>query len=108
MGFFSKAPEATEAPNRSKREQCWDSRDIFFSCLDKIGVENALDKDKAVQENIKKQCGKEDIQFQKDCAKSWVMYFKEKRNTDIKKERFYKEMEEQGAQPLPFPISRRS
>ncbi|KAG7698084.1 hypothetical protein KL930_001746 [Ogataea haglerorum] len=94
MGLFSRE-KTPQAPNRSKREKCWESRDIFFKCLDRIDVVNPLDKN--VQGKIKKNCSKEDAQFQKDCVASWVKHFKEKRPFDIKKEQILREAAEQQA-----------
>lgn len=92
--FFSKKEEEAEPPSRSKREQCWASRDLYFQCLDKSGIDNPLDPTKEKQ--AKKDCGSEDKQFQKDCISSWVKYFKEKRPFDLKKERLLKEAADNG------------
>ncbi|ODV85406.1 hypothetical protein CANARDRAFT_7521 [[Candida] arabinofermentans NRRL YB-2248] len=102
MGFFgltkdsSSTTDTPEPPNRSQRELCWQSRDIYFQCLDKIEVVNPLDPKHS--DKIKKNCSSQDIQFQKDCVASWVKYFKEKRPFDIKKERMLKEAEAQNAE----------
>lgn len=104
MGSFGGSTKEAIAPNRNKREQCWDSRDIFFECLDKNNVVDALD-DKN-QATIKKSCSGQEKQYEDNCAKSWVKYFKEKRIVDHKKAKFMKEMEERGGQELPFPISK--
>lgn len=103
MGLFSSNTEQV-APNRSKREHCWDSRDLFFECLDKKNIIDALD-DKN-QKVIKESCSKENAQYEANCAKSWVKYFKEKRVVDFKRAKFLKEMEEKGGEQLPFPISK--
>ncbi|GME93129.1 hypothetical protein B5S28_g870 [[Candida] boidinii] len=100
MGFFSSS-ETKEAPNRSKREQCWESRDIYFACLDKIQVSNPFQPDNVTK--INKNCYKEDQKFQKDCVASWVKYFKEKRPFDLKKERMLREAKEQNAEVIPLP-----
>lgn len=92
--FFSKKEDDSEPPSRSKREQCWASRDIYFKCLDKNQIDNPLDPSKVKLAN--KECGAEDKQFQKECIASWVKYFKEKRPFDLKKERLLKEAAEQG------------
>ncbi|KAH3668194.1 hypothetical protein OGAPHI_001948 [Ogataea philodendri] len=99
MGLFSKET-VKEPPNRSKREKCWESRDIYFRCLDRIEVENPFDKTK--QDKIKKNCSSEDAQFSKDCVTSWVKYFKEKRPFDIKKERMLKQAAEENAEIIPL------
>ncbi|GMM30529.1 Coa6 protein [Martiniozyma asiatica (nom. inval.)] len=93
--WFS-STEAPAPPKRSSREKCWESRDLFFSCLDKIEINNPLDPSKS--SIIQKECGSQDKQFQKDCVASWVKYFKEKRPFDLKKERMLKEAAEQGSE----------
>ena len=92
--LFSKKEETSEPPSRSKREQCWASRDAYFACLDKHNIENPLDPEKA--KIASKNCAAEDKQFSKDCVASWVKYFKEKRPFDIKKERMLKGAAENG------------
>lgn len=104
MGLFNSEPQVTPPPNRGKREQCWDARDRFLTCIEKNGVVNPAD-DKE-QATIKSKCSKEDQLFGDKCAKSWVVYFKEKYVVDAKRERFLKEMEEKGGKQLPFPINK--
>lgn len=95
MGLFGKKEEKEyEPPSRNKRAQCWESRDIYFQCLDKHNIDNPLDP-KSIKEAAK-ACGSEDQQFQKDCVASWVKYFKEKRPFDLKKERMLKQAAEEG------------
>lgn len=93
MAWIFSEKDTKEAPTRSARKQCWHSRDAFFVCLDKLGVDNALDESKQAQ--ISKSCGSEERQFEKDCTKSWIKYFKEQRFYAIKKERVLREHEEQ-------------
>jgi len=104
MGLFSSSKPDYTPPSRNKREQCWDSRDTFFECLDKVDVIDALD-DKN-KDTIKKNCSKQEQDYENNCAKSWIKYFKEKRVVDFKKAQFMKEMEERGGEQLPFPISK--
>lgn len=60
-----------EAPDRTKRVQCWDSRDIFFQCLNRNNILDAIkDHDAAEQ-----ACGNESKYFETNCAKSWVRLF---------------------------------
>ncbi|GME87484.1 unnamed protein product [Ambrosiozyma monospora] len=102
MGLFSLfQQDTTEPPNRSKREKCWESRDLYFQCLDKIDVSNPFDKNS--QKKINKNCHAEDKQFQKDCVASWVKYFKEKRPFDLKKEKMLAEAKQEGAEVVPLP-----
>ncbi|SCU85003.1 LAMI_0C09758g1_1 [Lachancea mirantina] len=105
MGWFSSSPKPMDDPSkppmRSSRKQCWESRDAFFTCLDRIEVVNALDPSQTGA--IKSQCSKEESRFEQDCATSWIKYFKEKRVVDYKREKFMKEMEEKNAQKIELP-----
>jgi cytochrome c oxidase assembly factor 6 len=78
MGWFTKEDPkpvprpsedgAFEAPNRTDRDHCWEARDGFFQCLDKHSIIDSLRQ----KEKASKECGKEDKEFQKNCATSWV------------------------------------
>ena len=56
------------APDRGARERCYESRDIFFECLDKHDI---LDANKHDEESRQK-CPGEVAGYERDCAKSWV------------------------------------
>lgn len=56
------------APDRNMREICYESRDLFFECLDKNDILDANRED----EKARKLCPKEVTEFERDCAKSWV------------------------------------
>lgn len=105
--FGSSTPETTTnvAPNRSKREQCWDSRDKYLDCLEVNKIDNPSETTKYKEQLAK--CKAQSDNFDRDCSKSWVSYFKEKYAVDLKKERFLREMEEKGGKQLPFPIQRK-
>ncbi|RAH78168.1 hypothetical protein BO86DRAFT_391988 [Aspergillus japonicus CBS 114.51] len=79
------------APDRSSRQRCYEGRDLFFSCLDRNDILNAVKNDKEAQ----RKCGKELAQFETACSRAWVKYFKEKRvmeyNRDKTIERIKKE-----------------
>ncbi|KAF2144693.1 uncharacterized protein K452DRAFT_223063 [Aplosporella prunicola CBS 121167] len=108
MGWFSsESPKpagpkpssdgAFEAPDRSRRAQCWEARDAYFRCLDQHNIiDSVTNKDTAAA-----QCGKEGQVFEQNCASSWVQYFKKRRIVDYKKEQTLKQLEAEGAQPLP-------
>lgn len=101
MGWFSNKEDTKKEyhpNNRSSRKHCWDARDEFFQCLDKINVVNALDP--AVEGKVNKSCSTQEKKFNENCATSWISYFKEKRVVDYKKEQFLKEMEQQNAQKI--------
>jgi cytochrome c oxidase assembly factor 6 len=76
MGWFSSSPSDSkktidgvpQAPGRNERAHCWEARDKFFNCLDQNKIVNAIkDKDLAGE-----RCGKEGVDFEKNCASSWV------------------------------------
>lgn len=56
------------APDRSKREVCYENRDLFFDCLDRHKILDAVKNDAEARE----KCGKEMEDFEGSCAKSWV------------------------------------
>lgn len=56
------------APDRNQRELCYESRDVFFDCLDRNNILDAIKED----EKARKVCPKEVAQYEKDCARSWV------------------------------------
>ena len=71
MGWFSSSPSDStptssdsNAPSRSERKACWDSRDEYFGCLDKNQV--------SVPGQEGAACKDEDGTYRKHCAASWV------------------------------------
>jgi cytochrome c oxidase assembly factor 6 len=65
MGWFSSSkPEPATAISREKRQECWESRDAYFACLDKAGVLKAGEEGKA--------CTTQNAAYEKNCARSWV------------------------------------
>lgn len=80
MGWFSRSedttpakpatPTETIAPNRSQRARCWEARDAFFRCLDANGIIDSLKGKELAAE----KCGKEDVEFSKECVGSWVCH----------------------------------
>ncbi|KAI0346257.1 hypothetical protein BDW22DRAFT_1324092 [Trametopsis cervina] len=73
MGWFSsdKKEETPDPASRQDRQKCWDSRDAYFACLDGAGVVKAGDEGTA--------CTASKVQYEKNCAKSWVEYFNKRR-----------------------------
>ncbi|KAI9723766.1 MAG: hypothetical protein M1812_001066 [Candelaria pacifica] len=91
MGLFSSSPPSTpkpssdgafEAPDRNTRAQCWESRDGFFACLEKNGIVDSIAEEKLADE----RCGAKGKVFERDCAKSWVTYFKKRRVMEHKRD----------------------
>jgi hypothetical protein len=78
MGWFSfgsSGPKSTTAsdggriaPDRSSREQCYQARDLFFTCLDKNDILDAIKSNEDVRHN----CTKELAAFETTCSKTWV------------------------------------
>jgi cytochrome c oxidase assembly factor 6 len=56
------------APDRSSREVCYTGRDLFFSCLDRNDILDAIKHDS----EARKKCGKEIAEFESACSKAWV------------------------------------
>ncbi|GEM07585.1 cytochromec oxidase, subunit VIb [Rhodotorula toruloides] len=69
MGWFSSslspdsASTSGSAPDRSQRSQCWESRDAYFACLDKNGVQ--------VPGQEGEGCKTENDMYKGKCAGSW-------------------------------------
>jgi len=75
MGWFSaesSLPEESSLSNREKRRKCWETRDAYFACLDRVGVV------KAGEEGVH-ACSKDKKQYETNCAKSWIEYFNQRR-----------------------------
>lgn len=104
MGFFG-GDAVVDPPDKSQRRVCWDARDAFFACLNSASVDNSLDpKQKPV---VDAKCAPQLKAMEQSCVASWVKYFQEKRAADIKREKYIEKLEAEGAQPLPFKLSRR-
>lgn len=63
MGWFSTSTQPDVS--RQDRKQCWDSRDVYFACLDRSGVLEAGKEGNAA-------CAKEKSNYEANCAKSWA------------------------------------
>ncbi|BCS03413.1 cytochrome c oxidase subunit 6B family protein [Aspergillus luchuensis] len=99
MGWLPWSSESTNtasdggriAPDRTSRQRCYEGRDMFFTCLDRNDILDAIKDDK----EARRKCGKEIAEFETACSRAWVKYFKEKRvmeyNRDKTIERIKKE-----------------
>ncbi|KAL6709540.1 hypothetical protein ACN47E_001475 [Coniothyrium glycines] len=119
MGWLSSSTEeagvkktaggAFESPSRSNRKQCYAARDAFFECLDKNQVLDSINT-KSGREKAQTFCASLDKEFEKNCAHSWVEYFKKQRVVNYQKEQTIKRIESQGgdiqAPQLPLPSSK--
>ncbi|KAL2753178.1 hypothetical protein ACRALDRAFT_1077649 [Sodiomyces alcalophilus JCM 7366] len=104
MGLFNpfKSPESKRAeevrtgavaPDRRERAKCWEARDAYFACLDRVGVIDAIKHDG----EARKGCPSENEAFERDCATAWVKYFKQWRVSDIQKKAKIAQLEAEGA-----------
>lgn len=66
MGWLwgSSKQEEPTVSTRQDRKQCWETRDTYFECLDRVGVVKAGEEGKA--------CSVELGRYEENCAKSWV------------------------------------
>lgn len=66
MGWFGKSTteEQPDLITKKDRKKCWESRDAYYSCLDKSGVLKPGEEGSS--------CKKELVEYEKSCAKSWV------------------------------------
>ena len=65
MGWFtSSSTQEPSPPDREKRRKCWETRDAYFACLDRVGVVKAGEEENACSEDRKR--------YETNCAKSWV------------------------------------
>ena len=73
MGWFagSEKPQEESVSTRQDRAKCWETRDAYFSCLDRAGVVKAGEEGTA--------CAAELKSYEKNCAKSWIDYFNQRR-----------------------------
>ncbi|MCJ1310006.1 hypothetical protein MMC25_003667 [Agyrium rufum] len=91
------ADGAFEAPNRSARSVCWEARDAFFTCLDQNGIIDSIrGKDEA-----EGRCGAQLRALERDCASSWVTYFKQRRVMEYNKKKTLEKLQSEGARPMP-------
>ncbi|KAJ4330592.1 hypothetical protein N0V87_009853 [Didymella glomerata] len=97
---------AFESPSRTNRKKCYEARDSFFECLDKNNILDSINT-KSGREKAETFCGSVDKEFEKNCAHSWVEYFKKQRVVNYQKEQTIKRLEQQGgeitAPQLPLP-----
>ncbi|OWZ54753.1 hypothetical protein LQV05_002637 [Cryptococcus neoformans] len=92
FGFGSSSSSQSEiekpAPSREERKACWNSRDIYFGCLDKNKVLQAGDevrrdtKGNVVPGGI---CSGERMSYENNCAKAWVDYFNKRRTLELRR-----------------------
>ena len=84
-------------PTRPQRERCYAARDAFFTCLNAHDILDPIGS----QADATKHCARQDAQLGKDCAASWVTYFKQRRVADARKDKMIADLKAEGAQELP-------
>ncbi|KAL9021579.1 MAG: hypothetical protein Q9185_001227 [Variospora sp. 1 TL-2023] len=113
MGWFSSpspsspsSPKPTSdgafiAPDRSSRDRCYEARDAFFACLDRAGIINSI----AEADKAEAACGELEKGMGRECAASWVTYFKQRRVMEWKKQKTYEKLAAEGAEGMPEGIA---
>ncbi|KAF2641406.1 hypothetical protein P280DRAFT_469025 [Massarina eburnea CBS 473.64] len=120
MGWFSSAETdgvkktsggAFASPSRTNRAKCYEARDAFFECLDRNSILDSINS-KDGRAATAKACGDSDLVFEKNCAHSWVEYFKKQRVVNYKKELTIKKIEAEGGEvnmiPPQLPIGKKA
>ncbi|KAI9454806.1 cytochrome oxidase c subunit VIb-domain-containing protein [Russula earlei] len=88
MGWFgSDKPNTTSREDRSK---CWEARDAYFSCLDTAEV--------VVAGTEGSKCASQRKSYEKNCAKSWIDYFNQRRVLAEKQKPFLAQAASQAAE----------
>ncbi|KAE8540107.1 hypothetical protein D1P53_004045 [Cryptococcus gattii VGV] len=92
FGFGSPSSSQPEiekpAPSREERKACWNSRDIYFGCLDKNKILQAGDE---IRTDTKgdiipgQVCSAERKDYENSCAKAWVDYFNKRRTLELRR-----------------------
>ncbi|CAL1715841.1 unnamed protein product [Somion occarium] len=71
MGWFNSQKSEPDSALRRERQKCWESRDAYFACLDKVGTVKPGDEGNA--------CAPPKVVYEQNCAKSWIDYFNKRR-----------------------------
>ncbi|PNS21612.1 hypothetical protein CAC42_971 [Sphaceloma murrayae] len=91
-----------KAPDRNARALCWEGRDAFFDCLEKNGIVDSIRN----HEKAKEACSPQLQQFERDCAASWVTYFKKRRIMEYQRDQTIKRLQSEGADVGELPSGR--
>ncbi|KAF2157751.1 hypothetical protein K461DRAFT_290035 [Myriangium duriaei CBS 260.36] len=86
-------PDGYKPPDRSERALCWEARDAFFACLESNGIVDSIKNDAQARQ----ACAASLQRFEKDCAASWVTYFKKRRVMEHQREMTIRRLEKEGA-----------
>ncbi|PWN52909.1 hypothetical protein IE53DRAFT_236835 [Violaceomyces palustris] len=105
------------APTRNERKACWDHRDRYYDCLTKneIAIPPGTDMSDgrgpfgkaAAEEQARKQTKFEDdlrndpcvdlrVEYERNCAKSWIDYFNKRRVLEQRQKLMYAQGSEAG------------
>ncbi|CAK7564293.1 MAG: hypothetical protein SEPTF4163_002182 [Sporothrix epigloea] len=85
-------------PSRAERLRCWESRDLYFGCLDRNNIIDAVEQPGSAA--ALKACPKESEQFERDCAAQWVDHFKKYRVANHQRQQRLAALRAQGAQEV--------
>ncbi|KAL8917062.1 MAG: hypothetical protein Q9208_008178 [Pyrenodesmia sp. 3 TL-2023] len=85
------------APDRSARDRCYEARDAFFACLNRAGIVDSIKESDAAG----RECGALEKGMGRECAASWVRYFKQRRVMEWKKQKTYERLAAEGAEGMP-------
>ncbi|KAI0027289.1 cytochrome c oxidase, subunit VIb, partial [Vararia minispora EC-137] len=68
---FTSTSKVPDNASRQDRAKCWESRDLYFACLDAENV--------TVPGKEGDKCSSAKKGYEQNCAKSWVDYFNKRR-----------------------------
>ena len=85
-------------PTRTSRTHCYAARDAFFACLDAHSIIDPIKHQSAAST----ACGPEDTEFLRECAMSWVTYFKQRRVMEFQKKATLEKLTREGAREVPM------
>lgn len=112
----SSDPQPSQAPTRSNRKACWESRDAYFDCLtrNKVIIPPGTDLSDASRGRIKPKTPEEvdaaraqdpcvparDV-YERHCVHSWVEYFNKRRVMEERQRRM-----NESSSPTPVSIAK--
>ncbi|CAH8831519.1 unnamed protein product [Trichobilharzia szidati] len=80
-------PTSTEFLSKSKREECWRSRDAYWECVTSLSSENPEPDEKL----IKKRCGSQRKAYEASCPQTWISLFDKKKDFELFKAKKFEE-----------------
>ncbi|CAH8475871.1 unnamed protein product [Heterobilharzia americana] len=80
-------PTSTDLLSKSKREECWKSRDAYWECITKLCTEHEEPNDKL----IKQRCGNQRKSYEASCPHTWISLFDKKKDFELFKAKKFDE-----------------